>query len=286
MGGWLGCNTLVRGLGHSFSLKIALNLASADLPPLSCLHPISLAISSTNSIIAAYSNPQHHNFFNPQHHNFFPSSTALHRQPSSTMLRRPITITDSSPKKYDKDDVQLQHAKSARKNYLHSIILGASLVGLGYFLGSRPVPIHDVVAPKQASANLITTKDNASGNISTYASVIEANFGASVKMPDSQLLQHLNSNTIQNRKRHAPNRTELLESLYGIKGETRSFYDGFSFPSDRARRYPISKYVSNFFRWVLYNNMFTNIIDKLLMFFCRKKKNEGITKMYLIWLKN
>ena len=174
------------------------------------------------------------------------------------MLRRPKIITDSSPKE-DDEDVKLQHnAQSApkipstnnyRRYYLLSIIIGTSL-GLGYFIGSRTLPSHVAVVQKQVPTNLLKTKDNHASDIRTYASVMEANFGASVKMPDRQLLRHLNSKKIKNRKRHTPNRRELLESLYGIKGEgeTSSFYDGFSFPSDQASRYSIGKYVSNFMK--------------------------------------
>lgn len=80
----------------------------------------------------------------------------------------------------------------------------------------------------------------------TYASIMEANFGASVKDPDVQLMRHLNLDKIRNRGRHAPTRQELLESLYDITDDGNTFYDGFTFPSDRAARYPTKKYSSNF----------------------------------------
>mmetsp|Transcript_4406 Transcript_4406/g.10126 ORF Transcript_4406/g.10126 Transcript_4406/m.10126 type:complete len:344 (+) Transcript_4406:123-1154(+) len=97
---------------------------------------------------------------------------------------------------------------------------------------------------------------------STYASIMEENFGASVKMPDKQLKTHLNSIIIRNREMHAPARDELLKSLYGIGPQAVSFYDGFAFPYDQAVRYPTSKYVSNFVRD--HQNVF-DLIESLMM---------------------
>lgn len=75
-----------------------------------------------------------------------------------------------------------------------------------------------------------------------------SNFGASVKAPDEQLNRHLNLDKIKNRVRHAPSRQELLENLYNIKDDGADFYDGFTFPTDRANRVTTGKYVSNFVR--------------------------------------
>ena len=96
---------------------------------------------------------------------------------------------------------------------------------------------------KQQSGN-----DN---DLYTYASVLESNFGASVKSPDGQLFRHLNLDRVKYRQPHAPTRKELLENLYNIKedvtdGISTNFYDGFAFPMEQAVRWPVTKYISNF----------------------------------------
>lgn len=80
-----------------------------------------------------------------------------------------------------------------------------------------------------------------------YASQMQKNFGADVKMPDDQFKKHLE--TTRSRERHVPSRKEVLEYVYRMtEDEGAKFYDGYVFPSDHAVRFPVSKYVSNFVR--------------------------------------
>lgn len=113
-----------------------------------------------------------------------------------------------------------------------------------------------------------TTKGKTDLEELTYASEMQKNFGAQVKMPDAQFKKHLK--TTRSRDRHVPSRKDVLEYVYRMtEDEGAKFYDGYVFPSDHAVRFPVSKYVSNF---VVDHERIFSLIESLL------PSNEGSIK--------